>query len=97
VIVIAFALESHEVSCASQFVIVVYGRGNGDLGRDCNINGYDSEQCELVYRGRGTAFATLVFILMIHAFQFVSSSFLLKTLFDVGSPFLSLSLSFLPF
>jgi len=50
------------------FVIVVWGRGNGDLGIDCNTGAYNST-CELLYHGRGTTFATLTLMLMLHSLQ----------------------------
>lgn len=48
------------------FIIVVWGRGNGDLGRDCNEGAYNAS-CELLFHGRAACFATLCFILMLHA------------------------------
>lgn len=50
------------------FCIVVFIRGNGDLGVDCNTGSYNTT-CELLYHGRGTTFATLTLMLMIHSLE----------------------------
>lgn len=49
------------------FVIVMWGYFPGDLGHDCNEG--DSAICDPVFQARGTCFATLVIILMIHALE----------------------------
>ncbi|KAG8804906.1 hypothetical protein FRC17_005834, partial [Serendipita sp. 399] len=54
----------------ANFVIVQYGTGRGviDISVRCNdhLVGHTPE-CEVVYRSRGTAFATLQLLLMLHA------------------------------
>ncbi|KAK3323898.1 hypothetical protein B0T19DRAFT_216404 [Cercophora scortea] len=52
------------------FVIVVYGRYNGELGHDCN-NSY-SESCIPVFRARAAVFAELTWLILISAFEFKS-------------------------
>lgn len=47
------------------FVIVIYGRGGGELGIGCNEG--ENETCRLVFEARATCFATLVILLMVHA------------------------------
>lgn len=54
------------VSCLITFVIVVYGKGNGDLGVDCNES---LEGCDLVFRGRSAAFATMTWDALILAWE----------------------------
>nr|ODN85706.1 potassium/sodium efflux P-type ATPase, fungal-type [Cryptococcus depauperatus CBS 7841] len=49
------------------FVIVLWGYFPGNLGQYCNEG--DSTICEPVFQARGTCFATLVIILMIHAIE----------------------------
>ena len=49
------------------FVIVLWGYYPGDLGRYCNET--DSDICDPVFLARGTCFATLVIILMIHSLE----------------------------
>jgi len=49
------------------FVIVLWGYFPGELGVLCNEQ--DSDICDPVYQARSTCFATLVIILMIHAFE----------------------------
>ncbi|TRM60619.1 hypothetical protein BD626DRAFT_549599 [Schizophyllum amplum] len=57
-------------TCLASFVIVVYGRGNGELGSQCNHA--DSEECRLVFRGRSTVFATLIFQILLYALELKS-------------------------
>jgi magnesium-transporting ATPase (P-type) len=74
----------------ANFVIVVWGKGDGDLGINCNEGSYNNS-CETrkfwsesivvlvvlalifflatVYYGRGTTFATLTIILMVHSLE----------------------------
>lgn len=52
------------------FVVVVYGHGNGDLGRDCNHNA--TEICATVFRARSTAFATLIFTISLYGLELKS-------------------------
>lgn len=54
-----------------QFVIVIYGAGNGNLGVECNR--HHSDVCGAVYRARSTAFATLTFQILF--FVSLASSF----------------------
>lgn len=58
-------------TCLANFVIVVYGVGNGDLGYRCNE---DYETCDLVFRARATVFATMMFQLLILAWEAKSFS-----------------------
>jgi magnesium-transporting ATPase (P-type) len=50
-----------------QFVVVVYGRYDGQLGLNCNHS--SNEICNIVFRGRSTTFATLIFCILIFAFE----------------------------
>ncbi|KAK3687614.1 hypothetical protein B0T22DRAFT_497962 [Podospora appendiculata] len=52
------------------FVIVVYGRYDGELGHDCN-NSY-SDSCIPVFRARAAVFAELTWLILISAFEFKS-------------------------
>lgn len=52
------------------FVIIVYGPGEGDLGRDCNRS--YSEQCETVFRARASVFAELTWLILVSAWEFKS-------------------------
>lgn len=52
------------------FVIVLWGYFDGYLGIDCNEkSSANGTACDKVYLARGTCFATLVIILMIHALE----------------------------
>ncbi|KAK9727371.1 hypothetical protein K7432_001904 [Basidiobolus ranarum] len=51
----------------ADFIIVIYGFGNGSLGRECNRNYSDS--CDEVFRARGTVFSTLTLLFLIHAYN----------------------------
>lgn len=53
--------------CLAAFAIVSYGAGGGKLGHDCN-EGY-SDVCDVVYRARGTTYATLTFLLLVTAWE----------------------------
>lgn len=57
-------------TCLINFVIVVYGKGNGDLYRECNHA--PSERCNLVFRARSTVFATLIFQILLYALELKS-------------------------
>ncbi|KAL0959255.1 hypothetical protein HGRIS_014526 [Hohenbuehelia grisea] len=48
------------------FVIVIYGKGHGNLARECNHS--MSEACDTVFRARSTVFATLIFEILLYAF-----------------------------
>ncbi|KAI9669474.1 MAG: Na+ ATPase [Caeruleum heppii] len=52
------------------FVIIVYGPGAGNLGRDCNI-GF-SESCDVVFRARAAVFAELTWLILISAWELKS-------------------------
>lgn len=52
------------------FVIVVYGRYDGNLGHDCN-HSY-SEACEAVFRARAAVFAELTWLILVSAWEFKS-------------------------
>ncbi|KAF8467631.1 P-type ATPase-like protein [Kalaharituber pfeilii] len=52
------------------FVIVVYGVGNGNLGKNCNAS-YSAE-CDTVFRARGAVFAQLTWLILISAWEFKS-------------------------
>ncbi|RXW14101.1 hypothetical protein EST38_g11756 [Candolleomyces aberdarensis] len=49
------------------FVIVVYGRYDGQLGLNCNHS--TSEICNVVFRGRSATFATIIFCILLFAFE----------------------------
>ncbi|KAI9800641.1 MAG: hypothetical protein M1825_003963 [Sarcosagium campestre] len=52
------------------FVVVVYGVGDGNLGRDCNASYSDS--CRLVFRARAAVFAELTWLILVSAWEFKS-------------------------
>lgn len=60
--------------CMVCFVIIVYGRGNGDLGVDCNSTSANAEVCNLVFRGRSAAFATMTWCALFLAWECVHPS-----------------------
>lgn len=51
----------------ANFVIVLWGYFPGDLGSGCNEG--DSARCDPVFLARGTCFATLTILLMVHALE----------------------------
>lgn len=53
-----------------QFVIVVYGYNDGGLGHGCNHSG--DGDCQNVFRGRSTVFATLIFEILLYALELKS-------------------------
>lgn len=57
-------------TCLLSFVIVVYGKSNDDLYRECNRAA--SEGCNLVFRARSTVFATLIFQILLYALELKS-------------------------
>lgn len=65
--------------CLVSYVIVAYGVGNGDLGRDCNES-YNST-CDLPYRARGTAYAVLTVLLSVMAWE---AKHLRRSLFNMN-------------
>ncbi|KAI0312395.1 calcium-transporting ATPase 3 [Amylostereum chailletii] len=66
------------------FVIVVYGRNDGELGMNCNREA--NEICDVVFRGRSTVFATLTFEILLYAWELKS---LTRSMFSIrpGRPF----------
>lgn len=52
------------------FVIIIYGKYNGDLGQSCNTS--DSEACIPVFRARAATFAELTWLILISAWEFKS-------------------------
>ncbi|KAF6762702.1 sodium transport ATPase [Ephemerocybe angulata] len=57
-------------TCLANFVIVVYGRYGGNLGVDCNHS--SSDICNTVFRARSTTFATLIFQILLYAWELKS-------------------------
>ncbi|SCU96681.1 LAFA_0G07536g1_1 [Lachancea sp. 'fantastica'] len=55
--------------CLACFVTVVYGKGEGDLGMNCN-NKF-SASCHYVFRGRAAAFATMTWCALILAWEVI--------------------------
>lgn len=53
--------------CLIAFIAVVYGPGNGALGRDCN--GSWNETCDVVFRARATVYAVISFLLLVTAWE----------------------------
>ncbi|KAJ2662061.1 hypothetical protein IW148_003109 [Coemansia sp. RSA 1199] len=51
----------------SNFWLVMNGFGDGNMGEECNREYSDS--CDLVFRARGTVFATLTLGILIHAYN----------------------------
>ncbi|KAJ2480378.1 hypothetical protein IWW56_002486 [Coemansia sp. RSA 2131] len=51
----------------SNFWLVMNGFGDGNMGEDCNHRYSDS--CDLVFRARGTVFATLTLGILLHAYN----------------------------
>ncbi|KAJ1931737.1 hypothetical protein FBU59_006612, partial [Linderina macrospora] len=49
------------------FWLVISGFGNGDMSEHCNMEYH--EGCELVFRARGTTFATLTIAILLHAYN----------------------------
>lgn len=52
------------IICLCNFIVVLYGYGNGNLGDDCN-RAFTSD-CSLVFRARGALFATLTVLCLLH-------------------------------
>ncbi|KAJ2783393.1 hypothetical protein GGI15_002605 [Coemansia interrupta] len=51
----------------ADFWLVINGFGNGDMAEHCNKEYTDA--CDLVYRARGTVFATLTLGILLHAYN----------------------------
>ncbi|ORZ02276.1 potassium/sodium efflux P-type ATPase [Syncephalastrum racemosum] len=56
------------VLCLLNFIVVIYGYGDGNasLGNDCNKE--YSEECRLVFRARGAVFTALTLMVLLHGF-----------------------------
>ncbi|CAA7264368.1 unnamed protein product [Cyclocybe aegerita] len=52
------------------FIIVIYGKGGGNFGHDCNHDALDV--CRDVFRARSTTFATLIFSINLYALELKS-------------------------
>lgn len=48
------------------YIVAVFGYGNGDLGHDCNKS--YNESCDLVFRSRAAVFTAATAILLLHSF-----------------------------
>lgn len=59
------------VCCLLCFVVIVFGKGNGYLGHDCNSNNADLELCRLVFEGRSASFANMTWCALILAWECV--------------------------
>ncbi|KAF5379843.1 hypothetical protein D9615_005799 [Tricholomella constricta] len=72
------------VTCLLSFIIVLYGVGDGTLARGCNHE--FREGCETVFRARSTTFATLIFQILLYAFELKSLD---RSMFSLtpGRPF----------
>lgn len=57
--------------CMLCFVIVVYGKGDGYLGVDCNSTNANLDTCRLVFRGRSASFATMTWCALVLAWECV--------------------------
>lgn len=55
------------ISCMLSFVVVVFGHGDGNLGRNCNNSG--GEMCNLVFRGRSSSFVTMTWCALVLAWE----------------------------
>ncbi|GAB5592698.1 hypothetical protein Unana1_07598 [Umbelopsis nana] len=54
------------IICLCNFIVVIYGYGDGDLGERCNEGLFPG--CELVFRARGALFAALTILILLHGF-----------------------------
>ncbi|RLV92883.1 Sodium transport ATPase 5 [Spathaspora sp. JA1] len=54
--------------CLGIFVIIVYGKGDGDLGHNCNSH---PEHCSLVFKGRSAAFVAFTWCALLLAWECV--------------------------
>lgn len=52
------------VTTLMSFIIVLYGRDNGELGANCNRE--PSQSCDAVFKARSTVFATLTFEILLY-------------------------------
>merc|ERR1712080_689882 len=53
--------------CLSCFLVILYGKGDGELGSDCNTGSGD--QCKLVFQSRSGAFAAFTWCALILAWE----------------------------
>lgn len=53
--------------CLAAFVVVVFGIGDGNLGSGCNMS--SDASCDLVFRGRSTAFAAFTWCALLLAWE----------------------------
>lgn len=53
--------------CMANFVVIVYGVGDGELGQDCNTG--NGTNCDLVFRGRSGSFAVMTWCALILAWE----------------------------
>jgi Na+-exporting ATPase len=58
------------VTCLVNFVIVIYGKYDSNLGDDCNHSA--GEICNAVFRARSTVFATLIFQILLYGWELKS-------------------------
>ncbi|KAK7208198.1 putative sarcoplasmic/endoplasmic reticulum calcium ATPase [Myxozyma melibiosi] len=54
--------------CLGAFCIVVYGKGDGKLGDDCNESYNDT--CDVVFRARAAVFSLLTWLILISAWEY---------------------------
>ncbi|KAI8370709.1 potassium/sodium efflux P-type ATPase [Radiomyces spectabilis] len=50
--------------CLCNFVVVMFGWGDGDFGHDCNM--HYNPTCDTVFRARGALFATMTVLILVH-------------------------------
>ncbi|KAI5957889.1 hypothetical protein CANMA_004372 [Candida margitis] len=53
--------------CLAAFVVILYGKGNGELGSDCNTG--SGEMCKLVFQSRSGAFAAFTWCALLLAWE----------------------------
>lgn len=59
--------------CMAVFVIVVYGKGSGELGYKCNEN--SGSNCDLVFEGRSAAFSAFTWCALFLAWECIHMKF----------------------
>lgn len=57
------------VSCLLCFVVIVFGKGDGYLGIECNSTNANLEACDLVFKGRAASFANMTWCALILAWE----------------------------
>merc|ERR1719450_835076 len=55
--------------CLLCFVVIVFGKGDGYLGENCNSTSADKHVCELVFKGRSASFANMTWCALILAWE----------------------------